>query len=200
MSYTERVAAYQDVAGWFFGPTGRSAVELLAGAYHACVLRGGTIWLAGNGGSAADAQHVAAELVGRFLDPLRAPIDARALTTDTSILTAVANDFHYSYVFQRQLWAGARDGDLLVTHSTSGESRSVYEAILWCQRRPDPIQVISVLGSEARCGASICADFRALMAKMEVIFIEARDAQATQLGQMMLQHLAIERLEALLRC
>ena len=82
----------------------------------------------GNGGSAADSQHLAAEMVGRF-GPDRAPIPAIALTTDTSILTAVGNDYGYEKVFSRQIDALGQPGDAAIGISTSGNSRSVLEAL-----------------------------------------------------------------------
>ena len=90
--------------------------------------RGNKILVMGNGGSAADAQHFAAELVGRFLKN-RAALPAIALTTDTSILTAVANDFGYDHVFSRQVEALASPGDVVVGISTSGHSENVKQAI-----------------------------------------------------------------------
>jgi D-sedoheptulose 7-phosphate isomerase len=89
--------------------------------------RDGRVLLCGNGGSAADAQHLAAELVGRFLRDRR-PFPALALTTDTSILTAVANDIGYTEVFARQVLALGRPGDVLIAISTSGNSPSVLRA------------------------------------------------------------------------
>ncbi|MDR1163100.1 MAG: phosphoheptose isomerase [Candidatus Accumulibacter sp.] len=88
----------------------------------------GKILSCGNGGSAADAQHFAAELVGRF-ERERPGLAAVALTTDTSILTAVANDYSYDKVFARQVSAIGRAGDVLLAISTSGNSPSVIEAI-----------------------------------------------------------------------
>lgn len=90
------------------------------------VLRGGRIYLFGNGGSAADAQHLAAEFVGKFACP-RAPIPAVSLTTDTSVLTAIANDFGYDQVFARQVEALTRDGDVVIAISTSGGSAGVIK-------------------------------------------------------------------------
>lgn len=99
------------------------------GAKGAEVVRnGGRILFAGNGGSAADAQHLAAELVGKLVYP-RPAMPAIALTTDTSILTAVGNDFGYEQVFARQLEALGRRGDMLVAISTSGRSPNVVKAI-----------------------------------------------------------------------
>ncbi|MFO7260011.1 MAG: SIS domain-containing protein [bacterium] len=88
---------------------------------------GGKLMFCGNGGSAADAQHLAAEYVVRFRRS-RLPFSAIALTTDTSVLTAAANDFGFEHVFARQLRALGRPGDVLFLHSTSGESRNLLEA------------------------------------------------------------------------
>lgn len=88
---------------------------------------GGTLLFCGNGGSAADAQHLAAEYVVRFCRDRQA-LAAVALTTDTSVLTACANDLGYSEVFARQVEALGRPGDLLVVHSTSGESANLVRA------------------------------------------------------------------------
>ena len=88
---------------------------------------GGKVLACGNGGSAADAQHFAAELVNRF-EMDRPPLAAIALTTDSSTLTSIANDFSYDQVFAKQLRALARKGDVLLAISTSGNSKSVLEA------------------------------------------------------------------------
>ena len=89
---------------------------------------GGKIMFCGNGGSAADAQHLAAELMGRYLKD-RAPLPALALTVDTSALTAIANDYSYDEVFARQLRGIGRRDDVLVGLSTSGNSANVVRAI-----------------------------------------------------------------------
>jgi D-sedoheptulose 7-phosphate isomerase len=109
----------------------QSAVAPTAAAAESMVaaLRGGgKILVCGNGGSASDAQHFAAELVGRFERERRA-IASVALTTDTSILTAIANDYGYTRVFARQIEAIGRAGDLLLAISTSGGSASILEAL-----------------------------------------------------------------------
>jgi D-sedoheptulose 7-phosphate isomerase len=93
------------------------------------VLRGGgTIYFCGNGGSAADAQHIAAEFVGRFLRERR-PLPAVALTTNTSILTAIGNDYHFDQVFSRQVSALVTPRDAVVGISTSGKSPNVIAAL-----------------------------------------------------------------------
>jgi len=100
------------------------AIEALTG----CLINGGKILACGNGGSAADAQHFAAELIGRF-EAERQELAAIALTTDTSILTAVANDYGYNRVFSRQVRGLGHAGDILLAISTSGNSGNVIEAI-----------------------------------------------------------------------
>lgn len=90
--------------------------------------RGNKILLCGNGGSAADCQHIAAELVGRFKKERRA-LPAIALTTNTSILTAVANDYWYDFLFARQIEALGDKGDILFVFSTSGESTNIIRAV-----------------------------------------------------------------------
>jgi D-sedoheptulose 7-phosphate isomerase len=101
-----------------------TAVDLIAGSMGA----GGTLMLAGNGGSAADAQHIAAELTGRFLKDRRA-LRAIALHANGSALTAIGNDYGYENVFARELSAHAREGDVLLAISTSGNSRNILRAI-----------------------------------------------------------------------
>lgn len=90
--------------------------------------RGNTVFLCGNGGSAADAQHIAAEFTGRFVKERRA-LPAVALTTDTSALTAIGNDYGFESVYSRQIEALGRPGDLLIAISTSGESENVLAAV-----------------------------------------------------------------------
>lgn len=89
---------------------------------------GGKLLLAGNGGSAADAQHIAAEFVSRFAFD-RPGLSAIALTTDTSILTAVGNDYGYETLFSRQIQALGRDGDILIAYSTSGRSPNILKGL-----------------------------------------------------------------------
>jgi D-sedoheptulose 7-phosphate isomerase len=93
-----------------------------------CLQNGGKILIFGNGGSAADAQHIAAELVGKYKTE-RDGISAIALTTDTSILTSIGNDFGYEHVFDRQVEALANEGDVLIGISTSGKSINVVNGL-----------------------------------------------------------------------
>lgn len=94
----------------------------------ACLSKGGKLMLCGNGGSAADCQHLAAELTGRLVRDRR-PLAALALTTDTSALTCIANDYDFQQVFARQVVALGRPGDVLLGISTSGRSENVLRAV-----------------------------------------------------------------------
>ena len=105
-----------------------AVVEQVAQRWIQTLNASGKILLMGNGGSAADAQHIAAELVGRYLSE-RSGLAAVSLTTDTSILTAVGNDYGYETVFSRQVEALARPGDVVVGYSTSGNSANICNAV-----------------------------------------------------------------------
>ena len=119
------------------------AVADLAARYEAVLRGGGKLFFAGNGGSAADAQHIAAEYVVRY-QTTRPGLSAIALTTDTSVLTACANDLGFDEVFARQVESHVRPGDLLVLHSTSGESPNVIRAAQSAKARGVP--VVAFLG------------------------------------------------------
>jgi D-sedoheptulose 7-phosphate isomerase len=123
------------------GPALERAVELVASALQ----RGRKVLLFGNGGSAADAQHLAAELVGRFVHERRA-LPAIALTTDTSALTAIANDYGYDHVFARQVRGLGGAGDVALAISTSGRSPSVLRAVEAC--RELDIRTIGLTGGD----------------------------------------------------
>jgi D-sedoheptulose 7-phosphate isomerase len=118
------------------------------------LLAGRKILLCGNGGSAADAQHIAAEFVGRYKSERRA-WPAVALTTDSSILTAVANDYGFDSVFARQVEALGREGDVLIAISTSGSSPNVLNAVLVARVRR--IYAVALTG-EATSPLSVAAD------------------------------------------
>jgi D-sedoheptulose 7-phosphate isomerase len=105
-----------------------SVLERIASKMSAAILRGNKILWCGNGGSAADSQHLAAELVGRFLRERRA-LPSIALTTNTSILSAIGNDYGYEVIFRRQVEALCVAGDVVVGISTSGNSRNVCLAL-----------------------------------------------------------------------
>ena len=118
-----------------------------------CYSAGGKILLCGNGGSAADAQHIAAEFVGRY-ERERSALPAIALTTDTSILTAVGNDYGFERVFARQIEAIARRGDCLIAISTSGNSPNVIAAVM--AARKIGCSVIGLTGESGKKLASLC--------------------------------------------
>lgn len=118
-------------------------ITKIAEAYGAALAAGGTLFFAGNGGSAADAQHLATEYVVRYQSN-RPALRAVALTTDTSLLTACANDMGFDEVFARQVEALARPGDVLSLHSTSGESPNVIRAAQSAKSRG--VRVVAFLG------------------------------------------------------
>jgi len=107
----------------------REAILAAAGLIARSLTNGGKLMLCGNGGSAADCQHLAAELVGQMNGRQRPALAALALTTDSSALTAMGNDFGYEMVFQRQVEALGRPGDVLIAISTSGRSPNVLQAV-----------------------------------------------------------------------
>jgi D-sedoheptulose 7-phosphate isomerase len=121
--FSDSAQAKLDAIEVLAAPISRAA-ELMV----ACLLADGKILACGNGGSAADAQHFAAELVGRF-EMERQGLSAIALTTDSSIMTALANDYGYKAIFDKQVRALGKPGDVLLAISTSGNSASVIEAI-----------------------------------------------------------------------
>lgn len=141
------------------------------------VTGGGTLFFCGNGGSAADAQHMATEYVVRYTRNRRA-YPAIALTTDTSLLTAAANDMGFESVFARQVEALARSGDLLVIHSTSGNSPNVLKAAAAAREKG-----VRVLAFSARDGGELRA-----LADHCVVVPTSRTDRAQEL------HLCIEHL------
>ena len=119
--------------------------EILA-ICNACwnaIYKGNKIFLAGNGGSAADAQHIAAELIGRFTTERRA-LPALALTTDTSVLTSVGNDYGFENIFSRQIEAFAQAEDIFIAISTSGTSKNIIKAVEAAQLKK--VKTIGFLG------------------------------------------------------
>ena len=97
-----------------------------------CYKKGGRVYIAGNGGSAADAQHLAAEFVSKLARP-RAPMPAEALTVDTSIITAIGNDFGFDEIFARQIAGKMQKGDVFLGITTSGHSRNILRALEQCR-------------------------------------------------------------------
>ncbi len=133
-------------------PSIEKAAELLTD----CVKRGGRVFFFGNGGSASDSQHLAAEFVGRYEKERRA-LGAVALTTDTSILTAVSNDYGFEKIFERQIEALGRKGDVAVALSTSGNSKNVLLGA--AKARALGLSVIAFTGAgggKLKAGADVC--------------------------------------------
>lgn len=153
------------------GPDLEEALRLV----RETVARQGTLFFCGNGGSAADAQHLATEYVVRYMRNRRA-YPAVALTTDTSLLTAAGNDFGFDLIFSRQVEALAKPGDLLIIHSTSGNSPNVLRAAEAARARG-----VTVLAFSARDGGALRA-----LADHNVIVPTTRTDRAQEL------HLCIE--------
>ena len=125
------------------------SVQQAALAMSGCLSKGGKLMLCGNGGSASDAQHFAAEMMGRFLKN-RHPYAAIALTSDTSVLTCIANDYGYDQVFSRQVQGLGRAGDVLIVLSTSGNSENVIQAAIEAKKNG-----VFVLGLTGRDGGQL---------------------------------------------
>lgn len=147
------------------------------------VKRGGTLFFCGNGGSAADAQHLATEYVVRYTRNRRA-YPAIALTTDTSLLTAAGNDLGFDEVFARQVEALAKPGDLLVVHTTSGNSANLVRAAEAAKKRG-----VEVLAMSARDGGKIKS-----VATHTVIIPTERTDRAQEL-QLCIQHIICDLVE-----
>lgn len=150
-----------------------------------CFAQGGKVLICGNGGSAADAQHWAAEFVGRFKLPERRGLPAIALTADSAILTAWSNDVGYEEVFARQVEALAQPPDILIGISTSGRSRNLIRAFETAQELG--IRCIGVLGGEGGSVRSLCD---------VAVVVPASDPQHVQEVQIVLIHLLCELVES----
>jgi len=151
-----------------------------------CYKNSGKLLICGNGGSAADSQHFAAEMVGRLVKD-RDPLPAIALTTDTSILTAIGNDYSYDVVFRKQVQALGKSGDVLVCMSTSGNSENVAQAILGAKEKN--IQTVALLG---KSGGKIAG-----MAD-HVIVVPSNVSQRIQEGHITIIHIWCEIIESTL--
>ncbi len=155
-----------------------------AGACQTAMQRGNVVYFFGNGGSAADAQHLAAELVGRFRVE-RMGFPAVALTTNTSILTAVANDFAYENVFERQIEALARRGDIVVGITTSGKSVNVLKGL--SRARAKGAITVVLCGKHTAKLKSIC-DI--------LIDVPSQDSQRIQECHITIGHILCDLIEA----
>ena len=149
--FAESVQLKLEASRLLAAPIARAA-ELLARTLKA----GGKVLACGNGGSAADAQHFAAELINRF-EMERAPLAAIALTTDTSTLTSIANDYAYEQVFSKQVRGIGRRGDVLLAISTSGNSRNVLDAMQAAHELG--VRVVALTGAGGgKMGALVSSD------------------------------------------
>ena len=149
-----------------------------------CLGAGGGVFIFGNGGSAADAQHIAGELVGRFLVE-RPPLRAEALSVDTSVLTAIANDYGYQQVFARQLAGKARPGDVAIALSTSGNSPNVVAALE--QARAMGLDTIAFTGA----GGGKCAALADVL-----LDVPSSESPRIQEAHALMYHILCEIVEA----
>jgi D-sedoheptulose 7-phosphate isomerase len=166
------------------GASHAGEVAGLAEQFAAVLRAGGTLYFAGNGGSAADAQHLATEYAVRYTRS-RPALAARALTTDTSLLTAAGNDFGFDQIFARQVEAYCRPGDVLILHSTSGQSRNLLEAARAARNRQ--VQVVAFLG---KGGGELAG-----LANRAVV-IASSDTSEIQVLHLALEHLIVELVES----
>jgi D-sedoheptulose 7-phosphate isomerase len=145
MSLTTRISKHFDDSAQLKLQSKKVLAKPIADAAQAmvaCLMNDGKILVCGNGGSAADSQHFAAELINRF-EVERPGLAAIALTTDTSVLTSIANDYDYNQIFSKQVRALGMDGDVLIAISTSGNSPSVLEAIQAAHERNMPVVALT---------------------------------------------------------
>lgn len=129
------------------------SVVSASGLINNSIKSGGKLMLCGNGGSAADSQHIAAELVGRFIKDRR-PLPAIALSTDTSAITCISNDYGYEYIFSRQVESLGNEADVLLAISTSGNSNNIVEAIKTAKQKK--LKVIGLLGKDGGVIKEMC--------------------------------------------
>lgn len=153
--FTESIAAKQQAVEVLAEPTAEAAQLMIN-----CLMNDGKILVCGNGGSAADAQHFAAEMTGRF-EKERMELAAVALTTDTSALTAIGNDYGFDHIFSKQVRALGRAGDVLIGISTSGNSGNVIEAMKAAHERD--MHVIAMTGRDGGKMAAMLKDSDVLL-------------------------------------
>ena len=144
--FAQSIEATQEAADILSSPTAQAAIMMLQ-----CLMSDGKVLACGNGGSAADAQHFAAEMTGRF-EKERMELAALALTTDTSAITAIGNDYGFDHIFSKQVRALGRNGDVLLALSTSGNSANVIKAIEAAHERD-----MHVIALTVRDGGKIAA-------------------------------------------
>jgi D-sedoheptulose 7-phosphate isomerase len=149
-NFTESIRTKQEALEILTAPIALAAQKLVS-----CLLADGKILTCGNGGSAGDAQHFSSEMLNRF-ERERPGLPAIALTTDSSTLTSIANDYDFEEVFFKQIRALGQSGDLLVAYTTSGNSPNVLKAVMAAHDRE--MQVVALTGKEGGALASLLAD------------------------------------------
>jgi D-sedoheptulose 7-phosphate isomerase len=180
-SLQDAVANYQSLAA--LEPQLRSAASICTEAFA----RGGKLLICGNGGSAAEAQHLAGELMGRYKDD-RPPLPAVALTADSTLLTCIGNDYRFEEIFARQVRGLARPGDALIVFTTSGNSPDVLLALE--AAREMSLHSIAFLGSDGGKAKPLasCA-----------LIVPHRDTARVQEGHQFLMHSLMDEIEAWFR-
>jgi len=153
------------------------------------MVAGGKVLFCGNGGSAADAQHLAAEFVNRFLLE-RPPLPAIALTTDTSILTAISNDYHFNEVFAKQVKALGNLGDVLVGISTSGGSENINRALH--QARDMDMVTVGLTGKKGRAAMQTCCTHLLVVEEESTPIIQEVHIAAGHIICMLVDHYLFE--------
>lgn len=164
-------------------------IDLIASAadtISACLKRGGKVLTCGNGGSAAEALHLAEELIGRYRNE-RPPYAALCVNADPTALTCIANDYGYDAVFERQVRGLGRSGDVLVVFSTSGKSRNIQLALETARRKE--ITTIGLLGKDGGPCASLCD---------VPLVVGSDDTAHIQESHQVVMHLLLEAVEAVL--
>lgn len=159
-------------------------IRRVAKAVRSCLAAGGAVYTCGNGGSAAEALHLAEELVGKYRDP-RPPLRAACLNADPTALTCIANDFGFEHVFARQISALGRRGDALVVFSTSGASANLVLALE--AARAAGVTTIGLLGKDGGACLPKCD---------HAIVVRSRDTGHIQEAHQVLLHLVLEAVEA----
>jgi D-sedoheptulose 7-phosphate isomerase len=159
------------------------SIEKVANIFLSCLEGGGTIFWCGNGGSASDSQHLAGELVGRFVDE-RKPLKSIALTADSAVMTCIVNDYGYKHIFSRQIEALGVKGDVLVGISTSGNSENVIHAFEIAKQHG--ITTIGLLGK----GGGKCAS----MANQSII-VPSQSTARIQEMHILIGHILCDLIE-----
>jgi D-sedoheptulose 7-phosphate isomerase len=187
MNLAQIQADYRAVADHIFGPL-KAEIEAAADDLIAAVRAGGKVLFCGNGGSAADAQHFAGEFINRLLLERR-PYAGLALTTDTSVLTAIGNDYGYDRVFEKQVLALGKPGDVLVAISTSGNAPNVCLAVRVAKAAG--LKTIAMTGGKGGKLAGLA----------DRVLLVACTSQTTRIqeGHQLMLHLICERVEESLR-